>query len=399
MKKDTYLLLENYMLSCMRDSAHDKEHVYRVLYNAMEIAKHEECVDYDVLICACLLHDIGRNEQSENPKLCHAEVGAEKTLKFLADNHFDKEFAEKVAHCILCHRYRNHNIPQTLEAKILFDADKLDVTGAIGIARTLIYKGQVLEPLYTLDEEGNVSNGENDTIPSFFQEYKNKLETLYDKFYTDFAAKMAKQRRKAAVTFYENLLSEVGAAYDRGRNEVRKHVETITLIKPSMEFGEDIMQFRKELLEAGDCDSFAGCGSLRQCQSAEEWIDMLARWENKDTCPAGAVTSNTYIAVRDADRRIVGMIDLRHHIDHPILSVWGGHMGYTVRPSERGKGYAREMLRQNLQKCRERNMDRILITCSRNNPASEKTILANGGVFEKEVLVDGEYIKRYWITL
>lgn len=225
MKRDTYLLIENYMLSCMRDSAHDKEHVYRVLYNAMEIAKHEETVDYDVLICACLLHDIGRKEQFENPKLCHAEVGAEKALKFLADNHFDKEFAEKAAHCILCHRYRNHNIPQTIEAKILFDADKLDATGAIGIARTLIYKGQVAEPLYTLDAEGNVSNGENDTTPSFFQEYKHKLEHVYDKFYTGFAAKMAEQRRKAAVTFYEDLLSEVSRAYAQGKDQVRKQME------------------------------------------------------------------------------------------------------------------------------------------------------------------------------
>lgn len=57
------------------------------------------------------------------------------------------------------------------------------------------------------------------------------------------------------------------------------------------------------------------------------------------------------------------------------------------------------MLRLNLQKCKERNMDKVMITCSRENVASEKTILANGGVFEKEVLVDGEYIKRYWVML
>ena len=69
MTNDTYNLIENYMLACMEDSAHDKEHIYRVLYNALEIARAGECVDYDVLMAACLLHDIGRKEQFENPSL------------------------------------------------------------------------------------------------------------------------------------------------------------------------------------------------------------------------------------------------------------------------------------------------------------------------------------------
>ncbi|MGC4019779.1 MAG: GNAT family N-acetyltransferase [Muricomes sp.] len=176
-------------------------------------------------------------------------------------------------------------------------------------------------------------------------------------------------------------------------------MEEIRLIKPSLEYGEDIMQFRKEIIEAEDSDSFAGCGSLKQCSKIEEWLRILAEMENISTCPAGGVTSNTYIAVRTSDNKIVGIIDLRHHIDHPILGLWGGHMGYSIRPSERNKGYAKEMLRQNLQNCRDRCMDKIMITCNRNNTASEKIIIANGGIFEKEIVVDGRYIKRYWITL
>lgn len=90
MTSHVYQLLEEYMLSCMGDSAHDKEHVYRVLYSALEIAGEEPDVDYDVLICACLLHDIGRGEQFENPSLCHAQVGSEKAYRFLREQGLPK---------------------------------------------------------------------------------------------------------------------------------------------------------------------------------------------------------------------------------------------------------------------------------------------------------------------
>lgn len=221
MKQETYSLLENYMLSCMNDSAHDKEHVYRVLYNALEIAKTEDGVDYDVLIGACLLHDIGREEQFKNPDLCHAQVGSGKAYDFLIENGFETEYAEQVKHCIQAHRYRKSNPPQSLEAKILFDSDKLDVTGAMGIARTLVYKGKVSEPLYSTLPDGRVSDGENDTAPSFLQEYKYKLENVYSKFYTAKAAEMAKERQYIAVEFYESLYREADEAYQNGKEELR----------------------------------------------------------------------------------------------------------------------------------------------------------------------------------
>ena len=217
MTRETYSLLENYMLSCMDDSAHDKEHVYRVLYYALEIAETLKDVDYDVLIAACLLHDIGRKEQFENPALCHAAVGSEKAFQFLTEHGFDKAYAGHVRQCIQTHRYREANQPQSLEAKILFDADKLDVTGAMGVARTLIYKGIVSEPLYSLLPDGTVSDGAGDGAPSFFQEYKYKLEHLYDRFYTEKAAALAEERRQAAVCFYQSLYREAASSYRSGQ--------------------------------------------------------------------------------------------------------------------------------------------------------------------------------------
>lgn len=159
------------------------------------------------------------------------------------------------------------------------------------------------------------------------------------------------------------------------------------------------MQFKQEILDANDPDAFAGCGNLEECKTAQEWIDRIMVMENPETCPDGRVSSNIFLAVREADNRIVGVIDLRHHLGNPVLREWGGHFGYIVRPSERGKGYAKEMVRQNLIKCKELGLHKVMITCNRNNIASEKTILANGGVFEKEVLVDGEYTKRFWVTI
>lgn len=225
MTKDTYSLIENYMISCMEDSAHDKEHIYRVLYNALEIAKAEKDVDYDVLIAACLLHDIGRKEQFENPALCHAKVGGEKAYHFLIEHGFEIVYAERVKQCIQTHRYRQDNPPQSLEAKILFDADKIDASGAVGIARTLIYKGAVSEPLYYRLQNGMVSDGSKDEIPSFFQEYKHKLENIYSNFYTAKGAEIAKTRQQAAVAFYNSLYQEVSASYQNGRAELDKIIQ------------------------------------------------------------------------------------------------------------------------------------------------------------------------------
>ena len=222
MKKETYRLLENYMLSCCADSSHDKEHIYRVLDNGIRIGREEGNVDWDVLIAACLLHDVGRPEQFGDPALCHAQVGSEKAYRFLREQGFSEEFSEKVRHCVLTHRFRKARPPQTLEAKILFDADKLDVTGALGVARTLQYKGNVGDPLYLRKPDGSVDDGTGEGGDSFFREYKFKLEKLYDRFYTQTGALLAQQRRKAAADFYNALYQEVNSGYTCGKETLKE---------------------------------------------------------------------------------------------------------------------------------------------------------------------------------
>lgn len=173
----------------------------------------------------------------------------------------------------------------------------------------------------------------------------------------------------------------------------------IKLIEPTIEYEEDIWTFRQEILDSNDEDKFAGCGTLEQSSSAIEWIKKCKVISNKETCPSDKVPSNVFIAVRFSDNKIVGIIDLRHHINHPILSTWGGHIGYYVRPSERRKGYGKEMLRLNLLNAQKLGIKKVLVTCNKDNHASERTIIANGGIFESLIEVDNEMMKRYWITV
>lgn len=214
MNKETYKEYESYMLLHMNDSAHDCQHIYRVLYIALDIAQCEKNVDMDILITACLLHDIGRQKQFSNPLLCHAAEGGEMAYDYLTAKGWCKSKADHVKNCIRTHRFRADNLPESIEAKILFDADKIDVSGAMGIARTLLYKGHTNGLLYQVNGEGQVVYEKNN---SFIQEYNFKLINLYDKFFTKRGREIATGRQKAATHFYECLLDEVETAYSQGK--------------------------------------------------------------------------------------------------------------------------------------------------------------------------------------
>lgn len=215
MNRDTYRAIEGFMQRCMNDSAHDREHIYRVLYAALDIARTEEGADLDILVAACLLHDIGREDQFRDQRLCHAEVGSRKARDFLLELGWDQARADWVSNCVLTHRFRSDRPPVSLEAKILFDADKLDVTGAIGIARTLFYGGQISQPLYAIGEDRQVLTAP-DSPPSFFREYNYKLRHIARQLYTPRAKELAAQRQATADGYYDALLREVSGCYDQG---------------------------------------------------------------------------------------------------------------------------------------------------------------------------------------
>ena len=214
MEKSMYETIKKFMYACMKDAAHDPEHIFRVLYQSLRIAsKRAENVNFDVLIASCLLHDIGREEQLKNQNICHAEIGGTMAKEFLLKNGWSEKDAEHVNKCISSHRFRGNNAPETLEAKILFDSDKLDVSGCLGIARTLLYKGTLGGKLYEM-KNGELCFGESkNDEDTFFREFNFKLKNLYEKFYTKEAEEMAQSQKNSAIFFYDSLVKQITETY------------------------------------------------------------------------------------------------------------------------------------------------------------------------------------------
>lgn len=172
-------------------------------------------------------------------------------------------------------------------------------------------------------------------------------------------------------------------------------MDELKLLTPSAPYAEQVMSFREELLQ--NKESFDGCAGLEDVRSFEEWLDFDNRMKEK-----GFVPSEVFLAVRQSDNLVVGIIDFRHPLSEFLFN-FGGNIGYSVRPAERRKGYATEMLRQVLQICRELGESKVLVTCDKENEASRRTIEKNGGVLENEVtdtsgLSQSGVIQRYWIT-
>lgn len=174
-------------------------------------------------------------------------------------------------------------------------------------------------------------------------------------------------------------------------------MEEYILIRPTNEYADQIMEYRQEFLVAGD--SMDGTGSLRRIETPEEYIKICNDYEDPKKVPSYLVSATQFFFIRISDNRLVGMIQVRHRFND-YLEKYAGHIGYSVRPSERRKGCAREMLRMALPYCREIGLHKVLITCNDGNIGSERTILANGGVYESTVYEPNENqnLKRFWIT-
>ena len=157
---------------------------------------------------------------------------------------------------------------------------------------------------------------------------------------------------------------------------------------------EEVLAYKQEFLQNGD--SMDGTSMLKDAASFESWYEDLQKNSCEETVAEGWVPATLFLA--KVDGRLVGMIDIRHRFND-YLAEYGGHIGYSVRKSERRKGYATQMLSLALEECKKMGMKKVLITCLMHNVASAGVIEKNGGVFERETSDGEKHLKRFWIDL
>jgi len=190
--------------------SHGWDHVERVYRLCIRIGK-KEGADLEILKMAALLHDIGRNDEIRSGgTICHAERGALLARQILERFGVAQEEIDKVIHCIETHRFRGAKAPKTLEAKVLFDADKLDSIGAVGIGRAFLFAGEVGARLHNKDVEIRETDAysREDTA---FREFSLKLKNVKDRMLTKEGRTLAQDRHQFMVSFFERLHDEVDA--------------------------------------------------------------------------------------------------------------------------------------------------------------------------------------------
>jgi uncharacterized protein len=187
--------------------SHDWDHTERVYRLALRLGKKEKA-DLDIVRLAAILHDIGRAEEDRsNGRICHSEAGAALARKILARHGFDTETIRRVVDCIRTHRFRKGTAPATTEAKVLFDADKLDSIGAVGIGRAFLFAGEVGARLHNKDRDLSATKPytKEDTA---YREYMVKLRWVKARMFTAEGRRIAAGRHAYMVGFFARLNRE-----------------------------------------------------------------------------------------------------------------------------------------------------------------------------------------------
>lgn len=177
-------------------------------------------------------------------------------------------------------------------------------------------------------------------------------------------------------------------------------IDKIILERPEKRHEKQAIEYRNEHYENGE-RTLNGSGRWGKVENYDEWLKSLELNSKKETVEPNHAVSTTFFGVRERDKKIVGMIDIRHELSTEYLRNYGGHIGYGVRPTERRKGYVTQMLKQALEFSKnELGLNEVMISCDKENEGSRKTIVNAGGKLEREYTADnGENVQIYWIKL
>ena len=192
------------------DQVHDFDHVMRV-YRVAEVLAQKEGADLEVIQAAALLHDAQAASGSEDLRLEHHEAAAAFAADVLRAEEWDEERIRAVQECILTHRFRAGLSPKTLEAKVLYDADKLDAIGAIGAARALAFAVLGGQPLYaepSADFQKTLEPQPGEPYTAY-HEFLFKLSRIKDRMQTQSGKAMASERHAFMKAFFQQLIDEV----------------------------------------------------------------------------------------------------------------------------------------------------------------------------------------------
>lgn len=210
--EDKLAKLTEYVKQVLGDApgCHDFAHTSRVLHNALLLAEYEKVEDVELIKVAALLHDIARPEEMKvSGAVCHATIGAERVPEILRKFGWEDEcFIQNVAEMVRKHRYRGNDIPETLEEKIIFDADKLDSVGTVGIGRAFHFAGHIGAKLHNKREEA-LGSGSYSLEDSAYREYLVKLRKIPERMLTATGKKVAEKRAEFMDVFFERLNMEV----------------------------------------------------------------------------------------------------------------------------------------------------------------------------------------------
>jgi uncharacterized protein len=187
--------------------SHDWDHSQRVCRLSLRIGAAEDA-DLLVLAAAAYLHDIGRADQDRSGgRRCHAASGAAMAGHMLKDFPLTAARRENIVHCIAAHRFRGGETPQTIEAKVLFDADKLDAIGAVGVARAFLFAGELGARLHS--PQVDVSRAAAYTInDTGYREYVVKLAKIESCMLTAAGRRLAEERHRFMARFFDRFLEE-----------------------------------------------------------------------------------------------------------------------------------------------------------------------------------------------